>query len=59
MADKVKVVLLKPLDGLPVGTATEFDKVDADRLRDQQAVRFVIAAPANKMAVAPANKTKA
>lgn len=58
MAGKVKVKLLKPLDGMDIGAEAEFDEADFNRLEEQGAVQRVKseAAPKNKSAAAPANK---
>jgi hypothetical protein len=62
MADKVKVTLLRPLDGMAEGAEAEFDRADAERLADYGAVRIIRAkaehAPANKMDRAPTNKAR-
>jgi hypothetical protein len=50
-----KAVLLKPLDGHPIGATLEFDGPDFDRLVEQGAVKAA-PAPSNKAAPAPANK---
>jgi hypothetical protein len=36
---QVNAILLKPLDGFPVGAPRSFDKIDFDRLQTLQAVR--------------------
>lgn len=68
MADKVKVTLLRPLNGQQVGATAEYDKKDADRLARLGAVKISKSAekpetkreaePANKREAAPANKSK-
>lgn len=59
----IKAILLKPLDGDPIGTPREFDKPDFERLEGMQAVRAADdvvekAAPPvlNKAAPSVANK---
>lgn len=54
--EKIKVELLKPLDGHPIGAELEFDKTDFERLEGYGAVK-AIKAPANKMAATPENKS--
>lgn len=51
----MKAVLLKPLDGHPIGATLEFDQPDFDRLVELQAVKAA-SAPTNKAIQAPANK---
>ena len=51
----MKAVLLKPLDGHPIGATLEFDQPDFDRLVSQGAVKAA-AVPANKAAPVPENK---
>lgn len=55
MADKIKAVLLKPLDGQAIGSEAEYDKADFDRLAERGAVK-ALRAPQNKEAPAPENK---
>jgi hypothetical protein len=50
-----KAVLLKPLDGHPIGATLEFEGPDFDRLVEQGAVKAA-PVPQNKMADVPANK---
>ena len=60
MADKVKVRLLRPLNGEDIGTEKEYSKADADRLESRGAVEIVsksAPAPQNKMESAPENKS--
>lgn len=61
MADKVKVELLRPLNGKAVGSIAEYDEADAKRLEARGAVRRVkqAKAPENKVAPAHENKGKA
>lgn len=58
MATKVK--LLRPLDGMPIGSVVEYPEDDAKRLESTGVVSFVnekaAPAPLNKMASAPLNK---
>lgn len=62
----VQATLLKPLDGQPIGATIELSQLDFDRLKAKGAVAAVKGkaepksepAPANKMAKAPANKSK-
>lgn len=56
MADKVKVTLLKPLNGAEVGSEAEYSEADAKMLEAKGAVKMK-AAPKNKMADAPENKS--
>lgn len=60
MADKVKVELLRPLNGAEIGAHAEYDAADAERLAQTGAVKIIAEkaaeAPANKMDKAPANK---
>lgn len=51
MAD-VNVKLLKPLDGMPIGTETSYPAADAKRLAAKGAVKVI----ASKAAKKPANK---
>lgn len=60
----IKAVLLKPLDGDPIGSEREFDKLDFERLRLMGAVRAADAGDAkaafpviNKVAPPVANKS--
>lgn len=61
---KVKVKLLRPLNGQEIGATVEYDQADADRLAELGAVEIIRqkaapenkGAPANKAAKAPANK---
>lgn len=57
---KVKVKLLRPLNGAEIGSSAEYDQADADRLAELGAVEIVgekkAPAPANKKAPAPSNK---
>lgn len=50
-----KAILIKPLDGHPIGAELEFDQPDFDRLVGMGAVKAAHA-PANKAEAAPANK---
>jgi hypothetical protein len=65
MADKVKVKLLRPLNGLEVGSTAEYHKADAKRLEARGAVKVIgevkseDGAPQNKKEPAPANKSAA
>lgn len=61
MAEKVKVELLRPLNGLSIGSVTEYDEADVKRLEARGAVRRVkqAKAPENKAAPAHDNKGKA
>lgn len=52
---KVKVILLKPLDGAAIGSEAEYDQVDFDRLVERGAVKAA-AKPQNKAAKKPKNK---
>ncbi|MCC0806512.1 hypothetical protein FPV16_09820 [Methylobacterium sp. W2] len=59
----IKAILLKPLDGDPVGSEREFDKLDFERLEGMRAVRAAAGASAkaappvlNKAAPLAANK---
>ena len=58
MATKVK--LLRPLDGMPIGSVVDYPEDDAKRLESTGVVSFVnekaAPAPLNKMAKAPRNK---
>lgn len=70
---KMKVRLLRPLDGHEIGKVVAFDSADAQRLEETGAVTILgperpprprsprpakqAAAPANKRAPAPANKS--
>lgn len=56
MAEKVKVTLLKPLNGAKVGSNAEYSQADAKMLESKGAVKMQ-GAPKNKMADAPANKS--
>ena len=59
MADKVKVTLLRPLNGAKEGTEAEYDRADAERLAAFGSVEIknLGAAPSNKArTAAPANK---
>ena len=60
MAEKVKVKLLRPLNGAEIGGCAEYDAADAQRLAERGAVEIVKAepAPANKKAPAPKNKSR-
>lgn len=60
MVDKVKVKLLRPLNGQEVGSTVEYEKADAERLAGYGAVEFKSAgsAPSNKMAQEPDNKAE-
>lgn len=57
---KVKVRLIKPLDGKPIGATASYDAADVKRLEELGAVMRVetkkAPRPANKMADAPKNK---
>lgn len=57
---KVKVKLLRPVDGRKIGAVVQFNKADAERLVARGAAVMVAAkaapAPSNKMAEPPANK---
>lgn len=60
----IKAVLLKPLNGDPIGSEREFDKLDFERLRLMGAVRLPVAegekaapVPLNKRAPPVENKT--
>lgn len=65
MADKVKVKLLRPLNGQEVGSTVEYHKADATRLAARGAVKVLgeakseDGAPENKAEPAPANKSAA
>ena len=50
-----KAVLLKPLDGHPIGATLEFEGPDFDRLVEQGAVKAA-PVPSNKAAPVPSNK---
>lgn len=56
----MKVKLLRPLDGLPIGTVAEYPDEDAKRLEGTGVVAFhnekAAPEPLNKMAPAPVNK---
>ncbi len=58
--ESVKVKLLRPLDGLPIGSEAEYPRDDAQRLADNGVVSLVggKAAPVveNKKAPEPENK---
>jgi hypothetical protein len=51
----VKVKLLKPLDGQPIGTETSYPAADVKRLEGLGAVKR-LPQPNNKKAAAPKNK---
>lgn len=57
---KVKVKLLRPLNGREIGETAEYDSADAKRLAARGVVQIVkakaAAKPANKMDPAPDNK---
>lgn len=53
---KIKAILLKPLNGEPIGSEAEFDKVDFDRLKAQNAVKAATKKPKKKAARKPRNK---
>lgn len=58
---RVKVKLIRPLNGQDPGTIVTYEKVDADQLAALGAVQIlgpvkVAQKPKNKMAKAPANK---
>ncbi len=63
---KVRVQLLKPLDGLEIGATTSFDAADVTRLVALGAVKRIAssggarraAAPPNKKAAEPRNKAQ-
>ena len=55
MADKIKAILLKPLNGAEVGSDAEYSKADFDRLKSKGAVKEA-PAPKNKAADEPENK---
>lgn len=55
MTDKIKVILLKPLNGRAIGSEAEYDKADFDSLVAMGAVK-ALEVPANKAAPSPANK---
>lgn len=61
MADKIKAVLLRPLNGEEIGTEVEYDKADFERLESYGAVERAgtkkVEPAANKQAKAPANKS--
>lgn len=63
MTDKVKVKLLRPLDGQPDGGTAYYAEADAKRLEARGLVRIVKAetkaapAPKNKAEPAPKNKS--
>lgn len=61
MSEKIKVELLKPLDGANIGDTAEYSEADVKRLEARSAVRRVkqAKAPANKEAPKPENKSKA
>ena len=61
----IKVKLLRPLDGRPIGSVVEYPDADAKRLEQSGVVEFHVEkavpekaapAPQNKMAPAPLNK---
>ena len=56
MAEKVKVTLLKPLNGQEVGSEAEYTEADAKMLEAKGAVKRA-SAPKNKMDDAPKNKS--
>ena len=58
MADKIKAILLKPLNGAEIGSEAEYDKADFDRLAARGAVKRA-EAPKNKRAPEPMNKSAA
>lgn len=58
MADKIKAVLLKPLNGAKIGSEAEYSAADFKRLEARGAVKK-IEPPKNKKAPAPKNKAKA
>ena len=39
MADKIKAILLKPLNGAEIGSEDEFSKADFEKLEAQDAVK--------------------
>lgn len=51
----VKVTLLKPLDGMPIGAEAEFNEQDAAQLEAMHAVKRA-EEPKNKKLPAPKNK---
>lgn len=57
---KIKAILLKPLNGEPIGSEAEFEKADFDRLVDRGAVKAAPAktapTPRKKAAQKPRNK---
>ena len=55
MADKVKVELLKPLNGQEIGSEAEYSEADTKMLEAKGAVKRA-SAPKNKMDGAPKNK---
>lgn len=66
---KIKAILLKPLNGHPIGSEAEFETADFDRLKSRNAVKTAPAnssskpktkaapKPKNKAAPKPANKS--
>ena len=58
---KIKAVLIKPLDGDPIGAEREFSKAEFDKLKAQGAVKRVATKaapkPKNKMDEPPQNKS--
>ncbi len=55
MADKIKAILTKPLNGAEIGSEAEYSKADFDRLKARGAVKEA-EAPKNKEADKPENK---
>ena len=58
MADKVKVELLKPLNGQEIGSEAEYSEADVKMLEAKGAVKR-LSPPKNKMDDAPKNKSAA
>ena len=55
MADKIKAILLKPLNGAEIGSVAHYSNADFNRLVAKGAVKAA-EAPKNKEADAPENK---
>ena len=57
MADTIKAVLLKPLNGAEIGSEAEYSAADFSQLEGMGAVKRADA-PKNKMQPSPVNKAK-
>lgn len=55
---KIKAILLKPVNGQPIGSPAEFEKADFERLKSRNAVKAAPASSASKPKTKAAPKPK-